>query len=124
MALTVDEAFIIQKFQFPIMITSNDADQFEPGEYRIHSIEKFYDKHLKEYHYSISVTKRGRCIYHLPISAFDIAPKLEYSLQKQIKELEYRKLKASIEKLVNDGGNKTTITKMIKEIIDEIKKKK
>lgn len=123
MALTVDEAFVIQKFQFPIIITSSDADQFEPGEYRIHSIEKFYDKHLKEYHYSVSVSKQGRCIYHLPISAFDIAPKLAYSLQRHIEELEHQKLKVSIEKLVKDGGNKTTITKHIKGIIDEIKMK-
>jgi len=120
--MTYDEALIAQKFQWPVLIIRN-AENFEPGEYRIASIEKTYIKRDKKYLYTAGVTQNSRYVYNPALDELEIVPGLRETLDNKLEELNYKRLKVCIKVLLDKGGNKTTITKMIKSLIDEIKQK-
>ncbi len=120
--MTYDEALIAQKFHWPVLITRN-AENFEPGEYRIGSIEKSYIGRSKEYLYSAGIKQNSRYVYYMALDELEIVPSLREALDNKLEELNRKRLKVCIKVLLDKGGNKTTITKIIKSLIDEIKQK-
>ncbi len=120
--MTIDEATVAQKRHYPLIITSH-PEQFESGEYYIREISEHYNSEFKKYHYSIVLERRQRAVYSLRIDNVSISPKFELVLAQAVTTLQRQKLKNSIKEYLDLGGNKTSITKLVRELIDEIKAK-
>lgn len=121
--MTIDEATVIQKKHYPLIITHN-PEQFEAGEYYIRDISEYYNSEFRRYQYSVVLERNQRAVYALQIDDVSISPKYEHILEQALVTLHRQKLKNIIKHYVNSGGNKTTITKLVRELIDEIKNTK
>lgn len=121
--MTMDEVTVAQSRHYPVRIIYN-AEQFEPGNYYVCTVAKGYHQIDKKYFYSAGLQQNARTIYHLPIDTITIAAGYEELLKSAVEQLQRKKQKAMIKDLLSDGGNKTTITKLVKEMIDEIRKEK
>lgn len=121
--MTMDEVTVAQSRHYPVQITYN-AEQFEPGNYYVCTVEKGYHQIDRKYFYSAGLQQNARTIYHLPIDTITIAAGYEEMLKNAVEQMQKKKHKAVIKDLLSKGGNKTTITKLVKEMIDEIRKEK
>ena len=116
MAVTLDEAAVIMDRHLPVLVEGYT------GVYFIESISKYMDKHIRKYEYSYVVSTNGRCVFTVDRFSINVSPEFENNLKGFTKQYKRKMLKYYIRELVNDGGNKTTITKIVKDLIDEIKK--
>lgn len=72
------------------------------------------------FEYEITLEKSQRCIYSMDIYNLEPASRYEGFVQEKVGELNKLKLKNCIKALLASGGNKTSITKDVKAIIDEL----
>ncbi|MFR5876353.1 MAG: hypothetical protein ACLUFN_07675 [Eubacterium sp.] len=72
------------------------------------------------FEYEITLEQSQRCVYSLDIEDLEPDSKYEGFIQEKVGELNKLKLKNCIKALLAGGGNKTSITKDVKAIIDEL----
>lgn len=120
--MTYDEALICQKYRYPVIVNSKNIEYLK-GHHTISSVEKSMCRHDRDYRFYAGITCNGRVVYHLELSDIEIDSQLRGVLDTKLKEQNKQRLKACLKILISDGGNKTTITKLVKQLIDEIKTK-
>lgn len=118
--MTIDEATVAQKRHYPVIITYK-SEELRAGEYYIREISEYYNSEFRKYKYSLVLDRNQRALFSLGIDDVSISPKYESVLEQAVITLRRQKLKNLIKEYINLGGNKTTITKLVKELIDEIK---
>lgn len=118
--MTMDEVTVAQSRHYPVQITYN-AEQFEPGNYYVATVEKSYLQQDRKYFYSAGLQQNARTIYHLPIDTISIAAGYEELLKNAVEQLQKKKHKAVIKDLLSRGETKTTVAKIVKDMIDEIR---
>lgn len=119
--MTLEEATVALKHGLPVVIKNTDLG-LEQGSYSVTSITKSIHKYEHHFSYSAGVSQNGRCIYHLPIHHLEAHPDYTSAYEMFIEELYEQNLKYDIAILLDKGGNKTTICKTVRELIDKIKK--
>ena len=115
MAVTLNEATVLMDRHIPVSIDGYS------GVHYIESINKFTDKHLHQHVYSYAVSKNGRCVFTVSRESISALPEFENNLNILTTQYKRKILKNCVKVLVQDGSNKTTITKIVKDLIDEIK---
>ncbi len=116
MAVTLNEAAVLMDRHIPVLIDGHS------GVHHIENIYKYMDKHSHRYRYSYGVSTNGKCVYTADRYEISVLPEFESNLTAFTKQYKRKMLKNCIKELVQDGGNKTTITKIVKDLIDEIRK--
>lgn len=119
--MTLEQVTVALKYGLPVIIKDTDLG-LEQGKYTVTSIIKSIHRYEKNFSYSAGVSQNGRCIYHLPIYQLEPHPDYIDTYEMLIEELHEQNLKYDIAILLDKGGNKTTICKTVREIIDKIKK--
>lgn len=119
--MTLEEATVALKHGLPVIIKNTDLG-IEQGSYKITNITKGIHRYEHNFSYSAGVSQNERCIYHLPIHHLEPHPDYTSAYETFIEELYEQNLKYDIAVLIDKGGNKTTICKTVKELIDKIKK--
>lgn len=119
--MTLEQVTVALKYGLPVIIKDTELG-LEKGKYTVRSITKSIHKYEKNFSYSAGVSQNGRCIYQLPIYHLEPHPDYIDTYEMLIKELYEQNLKFDIAVLIDKGGNKTTICKTVREIIDKIKK--
>mgnify|MGYP000008342405 FL=1 len=118
--LTSDEILVAQKRNLPVIITHN-AEQYEPGNYNVNAIIRFIPRADKHYIYSAQICQRQKILYTLPIDDLSPAPGYENIFAESVKTIRRQQLKGVIKNYLAAGYNKTTLGKLIREIIDGIR---
>lgn len=119
--MTLEQVTVALKYGLPVIIKNTELG-LEKGKYTVTSITKSIHKYEKNFSYSAGVSQNERCIYHLPIYYLEPHPDYIDTYEMLIEELYEQNLKYDISVLLDNGGNKTTICKTVREIIDKIKK--
>lgn len=119
--MTLEEATVALKHGLPVIVDDKNLE-YGDGEFTITSLTKSIPKYEKNFMYSAGTTRNGRCIYHLPIHHLEPHPDYTSAYEMFIEELYEQNLKYDISVLLDKGGNKTTICKTVRELIDKIKK--
>lgn len=119
--MTLEQATVALKNGLPVIIKDTDLG-FNNGNYTITSITKTIPKYEHSFMYSAGVSQNERCIYHLPLYHIEPHPDYIDTYEMFIEELYRQNLKYDIAVLLDKGGNKTTICKTVRELIDKIKK--
>ena len=119
--MTLEQVTVALKYGLPVIIKDTELG-LEKGKYTVTSITKSIHKYEKNFSYSAGVSQNERCIYQLPIYYLEPHPDYIDAYENFIKEIYEQNLKYDIAVLLNKGGNKTTICKTVREIIDKIKK--
>lgn len=120
--MTVDEVIVAMNKALPVKVNSASHEWTDDGVYTVTQLNRSYSKWDKKNIYSATITKNRKHLYSFDIRNIEIADAYSAILEGFVEQLKKDKLKASIKELVEQGGNKTTITKLVKSIIDEIKK--
>ena len=110
--LTSDEILVAQKRNLPVIITHN-AEQYEPGNYNVNAIIRFIPR--------AQICQRQKILYTLPIDDLSPAPGYENIFAESVKTIRRQQLKGVIKNYLAAGYNKTTLCKLIREIIDGIR---
>lgn len=119
--MTLEEATVALKHGLPVIVNDKNLE-YGDGEFTITNLTKAIPKYEKNFMYSAGITRNGRCIYNLPINYIEPHPDYIDTYEMLIEELHGQNLKYDIAVLLDKGGNKTTICKTVREIIDKIKK--
>lgn len=123
--MTLEQATVAIKHGLPVVLVNNKiSDDSEGKTYTITAITKCIRKYEKNFSYSATISRNSRAEYS--VGLYDIEPHPEFAgaYNVFIEELHRQSLKYYITILLNEGGNKTTITKLVKELIDQIRKEK
>lgn len=119
--LTSDEIMAAQKRNLPVIITHN-GENYEPGKYNINAVVRFIPRGEKHYIYSAQISQRQKILYTLPITDLSPAPGYEGIFSEAVKTIRRQQFKGVIKNYIAAGDNKTTLGKMLREVIDEIRK--
>ena len=120
--MTMDEATVCMNKAFPVVVSSTSHEWMNEGTFTITAINRCFQSWCKKSMYSAQLTRNKKHYYSLDIESLEVAEEYEDILEGFVEQLKRKKLKVCIKELIAAGGNKTTITKLIKELIDEIKK--
>ncbi len=118
--MTINEATVCQKYSIPVLQHRFDDN----AEYKIRCLNKSFDKISRKYEYSASISKNGKCLYNLGLYDLEVVPEYMDFVQSKMDQLEKDILKRCLGNMLDAGGNKTSITRKIKELIDELQEKK
>lgn len=120
--MTLEQASVALKHGLPVICTTDKiCDSFKGEIFTITQLLKYKPTYQRKLEYSAQLTKNGRHYYTMDL--YDIKPHPDYEnaynayLDEQINQ----SLKYYLAILISEGGNKTTITKKVKELIDQIR---
>lgn len=123
--MTLEQATVAIKHGLPVVLVNNKiSDDSEGKTYKICAITKCIRKYEKNFSYSATISRNNRAEYSVGLYDIELHPEFAAAYNVFIEELHRQSLKYYIAILLNEGGNKTTITKLVKELIDQIRKDK
>lgn len=120
--MTIDEATVCMNKAFPVVTTCDIYDRMNEQEFTITAVNRCFQGWSKKSIYTAQLTRNKKHYYSVDIDSVQIAEKYENVLDDFVRQMKRAKLKSCIKELVEQGGNKTSITKLVRELIDEIKK--
>ena len=120
------EADICLKCQLPVRIINPKEPYQKVKSYKITELHKFKDRWVNhEYIMSagLSPENNQRTSFTQNINDLEVLPEFKNFLAKKYEQQRKKIIKSLVKELLDDGENKTTLGKKLKNLVDEIRNK-